>query len=267
VPVAGLIAETGVTLREQQVTWLRQIAGLPGDRRTALLRSVDRFRDAELNPLGSDIREELLERLGLYGLRLTVGLLADGQVRTATGLSQALIDVSGIAELQAIVGDRFAARSDALKARSALAALRVIADELGRRAVPGAAEVGAEIEQVEAGSEQLALLRLLHLVLAGLVEVSPDERLEVERLTGSTTFPGRAGLGPDAPRDAVRTAALTGIEHWRMRASNPLSDRRAIEAADIVVRAYEQIYVEAVSDRSAGSDSAPSRESEEGPPN
>ena len=29
VPVAGLIAETGATLRETQVGWLREIAALP----------------------------------------------------------------------------------------------------------------------------------------------------------------------------------------------------------------------------------------------
>lgn len=246
-PVAGLIAETGVTLREQQVTWLRQVAGLPEVRRTALLRSVDRFRDPELNPLGADIREELLDRLGLFGLRLAVGLLADGEVRTATELSQALVAVSGIAELQTIVTDRFAARSDALRARSALAALRVIADALRQRAVAGAADIGAELERVEAGSEQLALLRLLHLVLTGLVEVSSDEGAEVERLTGSGTPAERLGLASDASRDAVRAAALAGIERWRVRRSHPLSDRRTVEAADIVIRAHERIYADALS--------------------
>ena len=52
-----------------------------------LLLSVDRFRDADLNPLGEEIREELLDRLGLFGLRLAVRLLVDGEVRTATELS------------------------------------------------------------------------------------------------------------------------------------------------------------------------------------
>jgi 50S ribosome-binding GTPase len=245
VPVAGLIAETGVTLREQQVTWLREIAGLAEASRASLLRSVDRFRDPELNPLLADIREELLERFGLFGLRLSVGLLVGDRDLTATGLSQALIGLSGIAELQSIVDDRFAARADALKARSALAAFRGIADDLVRRGRPGAAEIAADIEQVEAGSEQLALLRLLHLVLTGLVEVSPDERLEVHRLTDSTGPAARAGLAAGASSEAIRTAALGGIERWRVRAANPLTDRRTIEAADIVVRTYERLYLDA----------------------
>jgi hypothetical protein len=121
--VAGLIAETGATLREQQVTWLRAIAALDDERRAALLRSVDRFRDADLNPLGGDIREELLDRLGLFGIRLCVGLLAGSTVRTATELSQRLLAESGIGRLQAMLDDQFAARSDALRARS-MTALR-----------------------------------------------------------------------------------------------------------------------------------------------
>lgn len=242
VPVAGLLAETGTTLREQQVAWLRQIAALDEGDRTTLLRSVDRFRDPDLNPLGTDIREELLDRLGLFGLRLAVGLLADGRVGTATELSGALLDASGIRELQRVLDDRFAARSEVLRARSALAALRVVADELGRRAVPGAADLGADIERVEAGSEQLALLRLLHLVLAGLVVVGADERVEIDRRTGAGSAGERIGLAADAPPEAVRVAALTGIERWRLRSANPLSDRRTTEAAEIVVRAYERLH-------------------------
>jgi GTPase Era involved in 16S rRNA processing len=242
VPVAGLLAETGATLREQQVGWLRQVAALDEGRRERLLRSVDRFRDAELNPLAAEIREELLERLGLFGLRLTVRLLAEGVVRTATELSAALLDASGIRELQRVLDERFAARSEALRARSALAALRVVVDELARRGVEGARDLAAEVERVEAGSEQLALLRLLHLVLTGLVEVDPEERREVDRLTAPASAGSRVGLAGDATPEAIRAAALARIEHWRLRAANPMSDRRAIEAAEIVVRSYEQLY-------------------------
>jgi hypothetical protein len=242
VPITGLIAETGVTLREQQVAWLREIARLDGPQRDALLRSVDRFRDADLNPLGTDIREELLDRFGLFGLRLAVRLLVEGRVSTATELSDALLETSGIRTLQRILGDRFAGRSEALKARSALAALRGVADELGRRGVSGANGLAADIERVEAGSEQLALLRLLHLVLTGSIEVTPEERLEIDRLTGSAPAAERVGLPADAGGEAIRASALAGIERWRRRAASPLSDRRTIEAADIVIRAYEQVH-------------------------
>lgn len=244
-PVAGLLAETGATLREAQFGWLRELASLDPDRRAALLRSVDRFRDPEHNPLGEQIREELLAKLGLFGLRCTLDLLASGQVATATDLSRTLIDLSGIAALQRTMAEQFAGRAAVLKARSALAALRTVIVELRRRGVPGSVELDADLERLEASSHDLAQLRLLHLVLAGLVSVSEEERLEITRLSVGGPPWRRAGLDEAVDPDEVRAVALAGIERWRQRAANPLSDRRVVEAAEIVVRAYERLHAEA----------------------
>ena len=71
----------------------------------------------------------------MFGLRLAVGLIADGEVRSATELSAALLERSGIRELQRILAERYAGRAQALKARSALAALRVIGEDARPRAV------------------------------------------------------------------------------------------------------------------------------------
>ena len=245
VPVAGLIAETGATLREEQFRWLRTLAVLPEARRDDLLLSADRFRDPDGNPLGEEIREELLARLGMFGLRLAVQLLADGTAATSTELSAALLERSGIRELQRMLNDRYGRRAQALKARSALAALRVIGQELDRRGIAGASDVVVSVDRLEASSQDLALLRLLHLVLTGVVELSPAERAEVDRLCASAPAAERVGT-PDASADEVRRTALDAIERWRSRAASPLSDRRTIEAAEIVSRAYEGIYAATV---------------------
>ncbi len=50
------------------------------------------------------------------------------------------------------------------------------------------------------------------------------------------------GLGADADPDEIRRTALAAIDRWRIRSGNPMSDRRTVEAAEIVIRAYEQIY-------------------------
>jgi len=245
VPVAGLIAETGATLREAQFDRLREIAVLPEERREHLLRSVERFRDADGNPLGEEIREELLARLGMFGLRLAIGLLVDGTVRTATELSQALLERSGIRDLQRVLAERYAARAQALKARSALAALRVVGEALERLDVAGAPDVIVAVDRLEASSQELGLLRLLHLVLSGTVELGPVDRAEVDRLCGPGRPSERLGLASGASAADVREAALVGIDRWRSRAASPLSDRRMIEAAEIVSRAYEEIYMTA----------------------
>jgi GTP-binding protein EngB required for normal cell division len=242
VPVAGLLAETGATLRQDQFQWIRELAALAPEVRDGLLVSVERFRDPDVNPLSEAIREELLDRLGLFGLRFAVGLVADGAVRTAPALSTALLERSGIRALQRVLEESYAARASGLKARSALVALRAIAIALGRDGVVAADDVVAAIDRLEASSGELALLRLQHLVLAGHVALTEDERAEVDRLSGSADPGTRAGVGADASVHDVRSAALTGVERWRARANNPLSDRRTIEAAEIVSRAYEEIH-------------------------
>jgi hypothetical protein len=235
-PVAGLLAETGATLRQEQFDWVRRIAGLDEATRSDLLTSVDRFRDAERNPLGEEIREELLARLGLYGLRLAVRLVAEGSVDTANELSGALLEESGIRSLQRVLAEAYAARASLLKARSALVALRAIGGATGSRDVLDA------IDRLEASSGALGLLRLQHLVLAGYLELRDGERQEVEQLWANGDGATRVGLAAGAEAAAVRAAALAGVERWRARAGNPLSDRRTIEAAEIISRAYEEIY-------------------------
>ena len=210
-----------------------------------MLTSVERFRDPERNPLGEEIREDLLARLGLYGVRLAVRLIADGDVRSATALSEALLEHSGIRALQRVLAEAYGERAALLKARSALVALRAIGTTLGRDGVAGSANVTEAIDRLEASSGALALLRLQHLVLAGHLELDAGERGEVGRLCGTGRDAERVGLAAGASAEEVRAAALAGVERWRGRAGNPLSDRRTIEAAEIVSRAYEEIHAAA----------------------
>ena len=246
-PVAGLLAETGATLRQEQFDWLRQLAGLDAETRSYLLTSVERFRDAERNPLGEEIREDLLARFGLFGVRLATRLVADGEVRTANELSAALLEHSGIRALQRVLAEAYAARASLLKARSALVALRAIGVALGRDGAggAGAGDVVEAVDRLEASSGALALLRLQHLVLAGYLDLADVERDEVERLWATGSGAARVGLGPEAGSDEVRAAALAGVERWRARAGSPMSDRQTIEAAEIVSRAYEEIHAAA----------------------
>jgi hypothetical protein len=82
-------------------------------------------------------------------------------------------------------------------------------------------------------------------VLAGHLILSGDERAEVDRLAGSQDARVRAGVDPTASAGDLRSAALAGVERWRERAGNPLSDRRTIEAAEIISRTYEEIHAAA----------------------
>ena len=47
---------------------------------------------------------------------------------------------------------------------------------------------------------------------------------------------------PTPRRPDLQAAAIAGIERWRSRAGNPMSDRQTVEAAEIVSRAYEEVH-------------------------
>jgi hypothetical protein len=244
VPVCGLLAETAATLREDEFAAIWNIAQLETDVRDDLLLSVDRFRSSESNPLARAMRERLLLRFGFFGLRESVDSARDGRVKTATDLSSTLTTLSGVATLKRLITERFATRSRSLRARSALGTLRPLASALLALGAAGAERLALEVERAQAGSTELALLRLLHLSMTGRARFSEEERAEVERLASAGALQDRLGIDAASSPDASRAAALAGIERWRGRTAGPLIDRPTLEASELAARAYESMYAQ-----------------------
>jgi hypothetical protein len=240
VPVAGLLAQAGTSLREAEFRDLRAIAG--SAEADDLLLSADRFVGGVG---GFDVdapqRRLLLDRLGMFGVRLSVDLLRRGEVGTAAGLADRLVAESGIGELRELLLSRFSERRDTLKARSALLGVaRLVA-----LAPPAeAARIEAQLEQVWAGAHEFVELRLLNALRRGEVDVRPEEEAEIERLLGGAgpNAASRLGLDPDASVEEVRAALLATVARWRQRGEGPLSSRAASEAALAVVRTCEGLY-------------------------
>ena len=245
VAVAGLVAETGLTLTEGEAATLRTLAALPDEELGGLLLSADRFVAPGLGPLAPEIRRELLDRLGLFGVRFCTRKIRSGEATTAVALARALVEVSGLDELRAVLREHFVPRAVALQARSVLAGLRAIGRRL-RATAPAAAErIDAEVEQFESAAHELAELRLVHLVMAGMVRLSPDEVTEVRRVIGPGDSAARLGLGSTPEPGAARSAALAGIERWRTKAAVPFVDPAGREACDILTRTYEGLFTSA----------------------
>ncbi len=234
VPVAGLIAETGLTLSEHEVATLRELAATPTQELADLLLSADLFCDPSRTKVAPELRRELLARLGMFGLRFSLIEIQQGRCRTAVELARALVDVSGLDAVRSLLLDHFAARGQVLKARSALLALRRIASRLGASDPDGAIRLEADIERVEAGAHEFAEMRLLHLLLAGLLNLTGDEMVEVVTVA-------RGELRPDD----VATA-IAGVERWRARGESPVADPALREAASVLARSYEAAYMELV---------------------
>jgi Dynamin family len=239
VPVAGLLAETAVTLTELEVAQLRRVADLPVRQAEELLLSADRFANAmpELG-LTSIERDVLLSRFGLFGVRLTSTLLRREVATTATELSRELAERSGLNHLREIIGSLFFERSDVLKSRSALLALA----ETTRACVrPGSAAVAATVEEIMASAHPFNELRVLSSLRAGWVTGKADVVAELEQLIGgSGSAPSqRLRLPADAGAGELTAAAAQALARWQKRAESPMTTYEMVVAARVAVRTCE----------------------------
>jgi hypothetical protein len=229
VPVAGLLAETGSTWREEEAACIRTLAATPNDELELMLLSVDDFVDSSASALTVELRRNLLDRLGLFGVRYLLAELAAGRVASAGDMARALLGRSGLDELRRFIHDHFLPRSQVLKARSALVGLRAVARGVGQTDSDTARWLESEVERLEAAAQDFALLRLGHLVATGLVRFRPEEASEVARAVDGGELDG---------------PAIEGIERWRTRGSDPLADPATAEAAETMARVYEAAYLQ-----------------------
>lgn len=242
VPLAGLLAETGQTLREHEAASLRALAALPGGQLASVLLSVDRFCDPGITVLPVEVRRSLVDRLGIFGLRLTLTELAAGRVSSGADLAALLVRTSGLAELRQLISRHFLPRAQVLRARTTLVGLRKVARDLAASDPAVARDLESRIERIQASAHEFAELRLAHLVLSGAVRLPDEETAEAERLVGVGGPAQRLGLAGDASPEAIRAVALEGIERWRARAEDPLTDRLLGDVCEVMARSYEGIY-------------------------
>ncbi len=261
-PINGLVAETAATLTQEEFEAVRQLAELDRAGVDDLLLSADRFRAEQARigdgpcPIPALVRTHLLDRLGLFGIRVALPLVRQGRAASALDLAEALAGRSGIVDLRRELLERFAERSDVLRARSALAAV----GRLLNGAPPDLqAELRPEIERIHSGAHALAEIRLLNDHRRGAISFatrSPngsgsgakadqngaDEIADdVERLlgTGGTSPAARLGLPADADPEVVRAGLLAAIDRWRRRAEHPLTSPEIAAAASVLVRTCE----------------------------
>ena len=243
VPVAGLLAQSGATLREAEYKALDAIANGSRDDAEALFLSADRFVQAETPiPLTSMEREHLLDRFGLFGVRLAVALIRQGAAATATALSTELVRRSGLVELRDVLLSQFAQRRDVLKARSALLALESVLQE---HPTASREMLSSELERITSAAHEFAEIRLLNALRAGGIKIKPAEAGEMERLLGAEggAIHTRLGLTPEADVSEIRRALGNAIGRWQRRAESPMSSREVADAARVVIRSCEGLLV------------------------
>ncbi|MCW2134680.1 dynamin family protein [Arthrobacter sp. VKM Ac-2550] len=240
VPIAGLLAQSARTLRQAEFTALLELARLDRSERERMLLSADRFaRPTEGLEAGPEIRAALLERFGLFGIRMSTALIRGG-IAEPTALAHELARRSGLDELLHLMSGQFQARAAQLKARTALAGVEALLRERPRA---GTERVAALLERIQAGAHEFRELRLLATARTTGLDLPKELASEAERLIGGRgILPAlRLGLPDGTSSEALRAEALACLRRWRTLAENPMTDRSAAESCQIVVRSCEAV--------------------------
>lgn len=243
VPVSGLLALTARTLRQSEFAALQKLTGVEPAALNKAMLSADRFvRDDPTLPVDSATRAQLLDRFGMFGLRISLALLRAG-VDDADSLAADLLERSGLVALREVIDQHFAQRSDQLKSHTALVALRRFVQ---RHPTPATPRILADIDPLLADTHAFEELRLLSQLRSRPTTLTEDEMASLRRIIGGsgTAAASRLGLSVERPQDGPR-AAFAAAQRWRRRAEHPLNDpftsracRAAVRSAEALVARY-----------------------------
>jgi replication fork clamp-binding protein CrfC len=242
VPVSGLLALTARTLRQSEFVALQKLAGVETAELTKAMLSVDRFvREDGALPVDAATRAALLDRFGMFGIRISIAVLRAG-ISDATALADELLERSGLIALRDVIDQQFAQRSDMLKAHTALLSLRRFVEVNQIYATP---HIIADIDPLLADTHAFEELRLLSQLRSRPTTLNEDEMVSLRRIIGGsgTDFATRLGLRPDAPNDGPR-AAFSAAQRWRRRADHPLNDPFTTRACRAAVRSAEAMVAD-----------------------
>ena len=242
VPVSGLLALTARTLRQSEFVALEKLAGVDAAELAKAMLSVDRFvrEDSEL-PGGRGTSAALLDRFGMFGIRISIAVLRAG-ISDSVALADELLERSGLIALRDVIDQQFAQRSDLLKAHTALLSLRRFVETNPIYATP---YILADIDPLLADTHAFEELRLLSQLRSRATTLNDDEMASLRRIIGGsgTDAASRLGLQPDAPYDGPR-AAFAAAQRWRRRADHPLNDPFTTRACRAAVRSAESLVAD-----------------------
>jgi hypothetical protein len=188
-----------------------------------------------------EIRRDLLDRLGMFGVRIAMKEIGLG-VATAAAMAPKLIEHSGLDGLHSVIKAQFLPRARLLQARAALVSVRLLVPEL-RAAHPATADrLEREAEKIDASAIDFARLRAAHLLSAMGFRIAERDKRDLERLLLGSTDNAALGLDADASRAQLMQQALDSVARWRERAADPLAQPALIEVFETAARTCEGIY-------------------------
>ena len=240
IPTVGLIAESleAGLFNETHVSNLRALASEEPGVRVRLLDNTDWFLEL---PAGvpRPQRQELLDVLGLHGIRLCLEFIHAGRTSLAE-LRTELSRLTGIDPLRAFLDDIFTRRADVLKAATALADLERVAStaapadsEWLRRAV--------ERTRLDPAMRALATTWAFARVAARGTELPDDLTADLRRVALAGSVADMLGLTEDAGVDELQAAAAASSARWR-RFANECARSDQEHVADVMCQQYAALW-------------------------
>lgn len=255
VPVAGLLGMGAMTLRQADFAAFAALAARPNAETERLLVTAERFITSRDEGLPSErVRMDLVDRFGMYGIRLSIALLRGG-IGDAPELSAELLRRSGLEELRRVIDVHFTQRTTELKEHSVMLALHQL---LRQHAVAGSEELLIDVDQHMAASHTSTEMQLAGRIASGRLSLPDDLASELERLVGGRgSDPAvRLGLiGADAPggfaphaggrpsTEQLLDEATKHLLRWREMLDNPLLERETARACAIAEQSCERLIV------------------------
>ncbi len=236
-PVAGLLAETAATLRQDEYASLTALNTMGEDDRSNALLSVDRFLTSTAVPFEVETRERLLARFGMYGLRLGTQLVGAQSHSSAEQLSSELTARSGISEIEREIRARFDARRSVLRVRAAMAVLASmpVVDET---------DIAGRFERIASNAHDVYELDLLDRLRGRTVAgLSAERKWELERTLGIDGPAPNRRLGLEDPvvGNDVLDSASEQLDGWRRTAEHPLSSPELSHLSRMAARSLEAL--------------------------
>lgn len=241
VPVAGLLGMGATMLRQSDFALFTALAARDPEETGRITVSGERFIAARDEWLPEErIRVDLLDRFGMYGIRLALAAVRGG-VADAADLAAELLRRSGLEELRRVIDVHFTQRQAELKAHSAVFALHRL---LLRVPVPGSEQLLVSTDEHMAAAHTFTEMQLVGRIAGGRLDLPAELMAELERLVGGRGADAAARLGmtgEDAGTEQLLGRALQLLRDWRQRLDNPLLDRDTSRACKIAERSCETL--------------------------
>ena len=238
VALAPMIARTGSTLTDSEFLALAALADVSRSELEPFLLSTDRFTGGGIPvPLDTTVRGALLDRLGLFGVRLAVTLIRTGS-RSREKVAEQLARRSGLPEVREAIREFFLDRRQVLKARTALLAL-----DFMLRAEPreDADHLRAELERLTASAHDFLELRTLAALRTRRVTLPDPLAVEARRLLGAdgTSMLARLGIEHESSDDELWNRLREALWRWQQETESVLLTAEQRRTAWAVVRSCE----------------------------